>query len=42
MATNSSAGLQDALLDQGFGGTEDLVSDWYIYETMEPAVQQDE
>ncbi|XP_065703526.1 receptor for retinol uptake STRA6 [Patagioenas fasciata] len=42
MATNSSAGLQDALLDQGFGGTEDLVSDWYIYETMEPAVQQDD
>ncbi|NXJ02103.1 STRA6 protein, partial [Psophia crepitans] len=41
MAANVSGGMHDALLDNSFTGTDDLVSDWYIYETMEPAVQQD-
>ena len=42
MAANGSGGMHDALLDNGFAGTDDLVSDWYIYETMEPAMPQDE
>ncbi|NXL32558.1 STRA6 protein, partial [Glaucidium brasilianum] len=42
MAANSSGGMHDALLDNGFGGTDDLVSDWYIYETMEPDMPQDD
>jgi len=42
MAANGSGGMHDALLDNGFAGADDLISDWYIYETMESAVQQDE
>ncbi|XP_029869229.1 receptor for retinol uptake STRA6 [Aquila chrysaetos chrysaetos] len=42
MAANGSGGMHDALLDNGFAGTDELVSDWYIYETMEPAVPQDD
>lgn len=42
MAANGSGGMHDALLDNSFAGTDELVSDWYIYETMEPAVPQDE
>ncbi|XP_064312914.1 receptor for retinol uptake STRA6 [Phalacrocorax carbo] len=42
MAANRSGGMPDALLDNSFAGTDDLVSDWYIYETMEPAVPQDD
>ncbi|NXQ91859.1 STRA6 protein, partial [Nyctibius grandis] len=42
MAANGSGGMHDALLDNGFAGTDDLVSDWYIYETMEPAVPQED
>uniref|UniRef100_A0A8B9HXW3 Receptor for retinol uptake STRA6 n=1 Tax=Anser brachyrhynchus TaxID=132585 RepID=A0A8B9HXW3_9AVES len=39
MAANSSGGARGSPLDDGFG--DDLVSDWYIYETAEPAVPQD-
>ncbi|XP_066859686.1 receptor for retinol uptake STRA6 [Anser cygnoides] len=39
MAANSSGGARSSPLDDGFG--DDLVSDWYIYETAEPAVPQD-
>ncbi|GAB0193966.1 receptor for retinol uptake STRA6 [Grus japonensis] len=42
MAANISGGTRDALLDNGFAGTDDLVSDWYIYETVEPAVPRDD
>ncbi|XP_064013164.1 receptor for retinol uptake STRA6 [Pogoniulus pusillus] len=41
MAANSS-GAQDAPLDGSLLGTEDLLSDWYIYEPLEPAVPQDD
>ncbi|KAM9181783.1 receptor for retinol uptake STRA6 [Mergus octosetaceus] len=39
MAANGSGGAHGSPLDDGFG--DDLVSDWYIYETAEPAVPQD-
>ncbi|XP_035191234.1 receptor for retinol uptake STRA6 isoform X1 [Oxyura jamaicensis] len=39
MAANGSGGAHSSPLDDGFG--DDLVSDWYIYETAEPAVPQD-
>ncbi|XP_035422624.1 receptor for retinol uptake STRA6 [Cygnus atratus] len=39
MAANGSGGARGSPLDDGFG--DDLVSDWYIYETAEPAVPQD-
>ncbi|XP_009989324.1 PREDICTED: stimulated by retinoic acid gene 6 protein homolog, partial [Tauraco erythrolophus] len=42
MPANGSSGTHDALPDNGFAGADDLVSDWYIYETMEPAVSQDD
>lgn len=42
MAANNSGGMHNAPLDNDFAGADDLVSDWYIYETMEPAVPQDE
>ncbi|NWI27593.1 STRA6 protein, partial [Sula dactylatra] len=42
MAANGSGGMHDAPLDNNFAGTDDLVSDWYIYETMETAVPQDD
>lgn len=42
MAANSSGGMQDAPLDSSLASTDDLASDWYIYEPMEPAVPQDE
>lgn len=42
MAANGSGGMHDALLGDSFAGTDDLVSDWYIYETVEPAAPQDE
>lgn len=39
MAANGSGGAHGSPLDDGFG--DDLGSDWYIYETAEPAVPQD-
>lgn len=42
MAANGSAGTDNAPLDSGLISTDDLVSDWYIYETVEPAVPHDE
>ncbi|XP_040426496.1 receptor for retinol uptake STRA6 [Cygnus olor] len=39
MAANNSEGARGSPLDDGFG--DDLVSDWYIYETAEPALPQD-
>lgn len=42
MTANSSGGMDNAPLDNGFISTDDLISDWYIYETVEPAVSQDE
>ncbi|NXJ98899.1 STRA6 protein, partial [Corythaixoides concolor] len=42
MTANGSSGTHDALPDNGFAGADDLVSDWYIYETAEPAVSQDD
>ncbi|XP_009673991.2 receptor for retinol uptake STRA6 isoform X1 [Struthio camelus] len=42
MAANGSLDAHGSLLDNGFAGPDDLVSDWYIYETMEPAVPQDD
>ncbi|XP_052664407.1 receptor for retinol uptake STRA6 [Harpia harpyja] len=42
MAANGSGRLHDALLDNSFASTDELVSDWYIYETMEPAMPQDD
>uniref|UniRef100_A0A8B9V914 Receptor for retinol uptake STRA6 n=1 Tax=Anas zonorhyncha TaxID=75864 RepID=A0A8B9V914_9AVES len=39
MAANGSGGVHGSPLDDGFG--DDLGSDWYIYETAEPAVPQD-
>ncbi|XP_008496820.2 receptor for retinol uptake STRA6 [Calypte anna] len=41
MAANSSGGMQDALLDNSFVSNDDL-SDWYIYETLEPSAPQDD
>lgn len=40
MAANISEAAHGSLLDDSFG--DDLVSDWYIYETAEPAAPQDE
>ncbi|NXN94553.1 STRA6 protein, partial [Rhinopomastus cyanomelas] len=42
MTANSSGGMRDALLDSGLTDADDLVSDWYIYEAVEPAVSQDD
>ncbi|KAM9375152.1 receptor for retinol uptake STRA6 [Phaethornis superciliosus] len=42
MAANSSSGMQDALLDNSFVSNDDLLSDWYIYETLEPSAPQDD
>ncbi|NWU15556.1 STRA6 protein, partial [Cephalopterus ornatus] len=42
MAANGSGGMHDALLDSSLDSDDDLVSNWYIYETMEPAVSQDD
>ncbi|XP_071610681.1 receptor for retinol uptake STRA6 isoform X2 [Heliangelus exortis] len=42
MAANSSGGMQDALLDNSFVSNDDLLSDWYIYETLEPSAPQDD
>ncbi|NXL90462.1 STRA6 protein, partial [Alectura lathami] len=40
MAANGSGAARGSLLDDGFG--DDLVSDWYIYETAEPAAPRDD
>ncbi|NXM76923.1 STRA6 protein, partial [Serilophus lunatus] len=42
MAANGSRGMHDAVLDHSFVSDDDLTSDWYIYETMEPAASQDD
>ncbi|XP_062439897.1 receptor for retinol uptake STRA6 [Rhea pennata] len=42
MAANGSLDVHSSLLENGFAGTDDLVSDWYIYETAEPAAPQDD
>ncbi|XP_032846089.2 receptor for retinol uptake STRA6 isoform X2 [Tyto alba] len=42
MAANGSGGMHDAPLDNGFAATDDVLSDWYIYETMEPDMPQED
>ncbi|NXY49500.1 STRA6 protein, partial [Ceuthmochares aereus] len=42
VAANSSGGMHNAPLDSSFFVDDDLASDWYIYETMEPSVPQDD